>query len=124
MLYIPKTDDYLKILTHEEVKDFVAVNFSECLKSISEEENITKVAKSPYIFPTTPDEVQKTVRSNSSDNCIRHYYVEILNICDRELQLINTKPITKNKLKELLSELKKFKVQEILVSDYKKKKWL
>ena len=122
MLYIPKTDDYLKILTHEEVKDFVAVNFSEYLKSISEEENITKVAKSPYIFPTTPDEVQKTVRSNSSDNCIRHYYVEILNICDRELQLINTKPITKNKLKELLSEIKKFKVQEILVSDYKKKK--
>ena len=32
MLYIPKTGDYLKILTHEEVKDFVAINFSEYFK--------------------------------------------------------------------------------------------
>ena len=38
-----------------------------------------------------------------------------------ELQLINTKPIIKNKLEELLSELKKFKVQTILVLDYKKR---
>ena len=36
MLYIPKTDDYLKIWTDEEVKDFVAINFSEYLKSIRE----------------------------------------------------------------------------------------
>ena len=27
MLYIPKIDDYLKILTDEEVKYFVAINF-------------------------------------------------------------------------------------------------
>ena len=47
------------------------------------------------------------MQSNSSDNCI-HYNVEILNIFNPELQLINTKPIIKNKLKELLSELKKF----------------
>ena len=26
MLYIPRIDDYLKILTDEEVKDFVAIN--------------------------------------------------------------------------------------------------
>ena len=36
MLYIPKIDDYLKILTGEEVKDFVAINLSE---SINEEQN-------------------------------------------------------------------------------------
>ena len=33
MLYIPKTDDYLKILTDEEVKNFLAKNFSEYFKS-------------------------------------------------------------------------------------------
>ena len=43
-----------------------------------------------------------------------------MNIFDRELQLINTKPMV-NKLKELLSELKQFKVQTILALDYKKK---
>ena len=37
MLDIPKNDDYLKILTDEEVKDFTVVNFSDCFKSIREE---------------------------------------------------------------------------------------
>ena len=36
MLYIPKIDDYLKTLTDEEVKDFVAINFSEYFKSARE----------------------------------------------------------------------------------------
>ena len=122
MLYIPKIDDYLKILTDEEVEDFVAINFSEYFKSIREEQNLRKVAKSLYIFLTTPDEVEKYVQSNSSDNCVHHYNVEILNLFDPELQLINTKPVIKNKLKEFLSELlKKFKVQTILVLDYKKR---
>ena len=48
MLYIPKTDDYLKILTDEEVKNFLAKNFSEYFKStreklyykLSEEQNL------------------------------------------------------------------------------------
>ena len=44
-----------------------------------------------------------------------------MNRFDPELQLINTKPIMENKLKELLSELQKFKVQIILVLDYKKR---
>ena len=35
--------------------------------------------------------------------------IEIFNIFDPELQLINTKPMVKNKLKEFLSEIKKFK---------------
>ena len=105
MLYIPKIDGYLKVLTDEEVKDFVAMNFSENFKSIREEQNLRKVAKSLYIFLTTPDEVEKYVeiiQSNSSDNCIHRYNVEVLNICDPEFQLINTKPIIKNQIKRML----------------------
>ena len=33
----------------------------------------------------------------------------------------NSKPIIKNKLKELLTELKKFEVQAIIVFEYKKR---
>ena len=117
MLFIPKTDDYLEILTHEEVKDFVAINFSEYFKSIEEEQNFRKIAKLLYIFLTTPDEVEL----NSSDNCINHYNVKILNLFDPELQLIHNKPVIKNKLKALLNELKKFKIQAILFLDYKKR---
>ena len=72
MFYIPKVDGYLKILTDEEVKDFVAINFSEYFKSTREEQNLRKVAKLLYIFLITPDEVEKYVEimeSNSSDNC-------------------------------------------------------
>ena len=108
-MYIPKIEDYLKILTDEQKKDFVTVNFSECFKSIIEEQNLRKVAKSLYIVVTTPDEVEKYVQSNYSDNCIYFYKVEILNLFDPELQLINTKPVIKNKLKEFLSELKSLK---------------
>ena len=111
MLYISRIDDYLEILTNEEVKYFVAISFSE---SIKEGQNLRKVAKSLYIFLTTTDEVQ----SSSSDNCIN---VKIVNLFDLEVQLINTKPVIKNKLKALLNELKKFEVQTILVLDYKKR---
>ena len=52
--------------------------------------------------------------------CIHRYNVVILNIFHPKLRLIDTKPMIENKLKELLSELKKFKVQTILVLDYKK----
>ena len=61
------------------------------------------------------------MQSNSTDNCVHDYNVEILNIFDLELQLINTELVIKNKLKELLSELKKFKVQIVLVLDNKKR---
>ena len=57
------------------------------------------------------------MQPNCSDNCVHHYSVEILNLFDPELQLINTKPMIKIKLKELLSELKKFKVQTTLILD-------
>ena len=122
MLHIPKIDDFLKILTDEEVKDFVVINFSDYLKAVREEQNLREVAKLLYIFLTTPDEVQKYVQSNSFDNCIYHYNVEILNLFGPELKLIKTKPVIKRRLKELLSKLKKFKVLIVLVLDYKKKK--
>ena len=76
MLYIPKIDNYLEILIDEELKDFVAINFSE---SIKEEKNLRKVAKSISFFLATPD------------NCIDYYSVKVLNLFDPELQLINTK---------------------------------
>ena len=45
----------------------------------------------------------------SYDNCICDSNIEVLNLFDPKLQLINTKPIIKNKLKEFLSELKELK---------------
>ena len=36
MLYIRKTDDYLNILTGNEMKGFVTINFSEYFKSMKE----------------------------------------------------------------------------------------
>ena len=110
MLYIPKIDDYLKILTDEEVKDFVALDFSEYFKSIREEQNLRKVAKSLYLLLTARDEVEKYVPSNSSDKCIHHYNIKIPNLFYPESQLINTKSVMKSKLKEFLSHLKNFKV--------------
>ena len=91
MLYIPKIDDYLEILTDTEVKYIVVINLS---KSLNKEQNLRKVAKPLYNLLTTPDEVQ----SNSSDNCIHHYNVRILNLFDPELQLINNKPVIKKAL--------------------------
>ena len=44
---IPKIDDYLKILTDEEVKDFneyLAINFNKYFKSIREDQSLRKVA--------------------------------------------------------------------------------
>ena len=79
------------------------------MKSIRKEQNLREVAESLYIFLTTAVEIEKYVQSNSSDNCIHCYNVEILNIFDPELQLINTKAMITNKLKELLSEFKKFR---------------
>ena len=55
------------------------------------------------------------MQSSFSDNYIHRFNIMILKLFDPELQLINTKPIIKNKLKELLDELKNFKVQTKLV---------
>ena len=112
MLYIPKIGYYLKILTDKEVKDFVVINFSECVKStteklhsaLNEKQNLRKVSKSLCIFLTTPDEAEKyakIMQSNSSNNCLHCYNVEVLNIFDPELQLINTKRMIK-KIKRII----------------------
>ena len=114
----------------EEVKDFLVKNFGEYFKStkeklyskLCEEQNIRKFAELIYIFLATPDNAEKYVeimQSNSSYNWVYHCNTEILSLSDLDLQLINTKSMIKNKLKELLSELKKFKVQTILVLEYK-----
>ena len=76
MLYIPQIDDYLKILTSDKAKDSVAINFSEYFKAIMEEENLRKLAKLLCFFLTTPDEVEKYMESNYSDNCVHQYNVE------------------------------------------------
>ena len=44
-----------------------------------------------------------------------------MNLFDPELQLIHTKPVIKNKLKEFLSMLKKLKVRAILILNYKRR---
>ena len=110
MLCFPKIYDYLKIFTDEELKDFAVINFSEHFNSIRAEQNPRKTAKLLYIVLTTPDEVEKYVQSNSSDNCMHLHNFEILKIFDLDLQMINTKPMIKNELKELSSGLKKCKV--------------
>ena len=130
-MYISRICDYLKILTDDEVKDFVATNFSEYFKStreklyskLSEEQNLRKGAESLYIFLATPDEVDKyfeIMQSNSSGNCVHCYDIDILNFFNPELQLVNTNVMIKNKFKVLLSELKKFKVPTILVLECQK----
>ena len=35
MLYVPKIDDYLKILNDDEVKDFVAISFSASIQVLN-----------------------------------------------------------------------------------------
>ena len=74
---------------------------------LKQEKNLRNVAKSFYIFLTTLDEVEKyakMIESNSSDKCVHHYIVEILNLFDPELQLIKTKPMIKDKFKKLVRE--------------------
>ena len=48
MLYILKIDDYSKTLIDEEAKDFVAINFSEYLKPLREEQNLKKKKKNRF----------------------------------------------------------------------------
>ena len=78
--------------------DFVAINFSEYFKStwerlyskLNKEQNCKKVGESFYIFLKTPNEVEKyveTMQSNSPDNCVYCFNVEILSLFDSVLQL-------------------------------------
>ena len=63
-MYVTKIDEYLEILTVEEVKYFIAINFSEYFKSLREKQILKKVAKSLYTFLTAPDKVEKYVQLN------------------------------------------------------------
>ena len=93
MLHFSKTDDYLKILTVDDM------------------------------FLTRPVKVEKYVEmmlSTSFDNCVYDYNDEILYRFDQNLQQINTKPMIQSKFQKLLNELKKIKVQTILISECKK----
>ena len=51
------------------------------------------------------------IQSNSSDNYVHRYNIEILNLFETELQVINTKPMIKNKLKECKQECKTLKIR-------------
>ena len=85
-MYIPKIDDYLKILTDEEVKNIVAINLSEYFKStreklhsrVSEEQNLRKGAGSLYIFLSTSDEAKKYVQTCNQVLLINMYITIML----------------------------------------------
>ena len=117
ILYIPKITNYLKILTNNEVKDFVLTNFGafsklireELYSNLSEEKSLGKVVELFYSFLTTPDEAKKYVeliektpeakimmQLTFSDNCMHVYNIDILSNFDVELQLTNNKPTIKN----------------------------
>ena len=74
-------------------------NLNEYFKSISDKQNLRKASKSLYISLKTPVEVEHYMQSTSPDSYIHHYNIKILNLFDPELELINTKPEIKNKLK-------------------------
>ena len=40
MLYILNINNYLKMVTDEEVKDLVAISFNECFKSTRNQQNL------------------------------------------------------------------------------------
>ena len=58
---------YLKILTDEAVKIFIATKFSKYFKSIREDKYIRRDAKLFYFYLATPDEVEKYVQLNPFD---------------------------------------------------------
>ena len=78
MLCTPSTDHHFKILTDNEVKDFVTITFSEYIKSTRKKLTkwraiSKKFAELRYIFLARHDEVKKYVeimQSNSFDNCV------------------------------------------------------
>ena len=109
----------------DQVKNFAAINFSEHFKStrakfyskLSKEQNLRKVSESLYIFLTTPNEREKYAKMMQSSFLIIVYIA-----CVHCFFLICHCNCIRNKLKELLSGWKKFKVQTILASEYKKRK--
>ena len=86
ILYVPKIVDYLKILTDEELKDLVAISFSEYFKStvencfLNEVKNKILVKLLNCICLTALEEVEKFAKikqSNSPDKYVRRYNIEL-----------------------------------------------
>lgn len=91
---------------------------------LREERNPTKVVEPLYIFLLTSEKLEKyfeMIQLNSSDNYVYRYNVEIFNLFEPGLQLVKTKTMIIIKVKDFLSELKKFEVQIILVLEYTKR---
>ena len=61
------------------------------------------------------------IQRRSFDNCVRQHDIEISNLFDLELQLVNLKPKVKNKLKDLIGELKNLKFKTVLILEHNKK---
>ena len=83
-------------MTDDEVKDLAVINSDEYFKSVREtlytklieKQNLRKVVALLYIFPKTPDEVEKhlqVMQSSSSNNCLCRFNIKILNLFDPEL---------------------------------------
>ena len=51
------------------------------------EEILEKFLNRFFFFLTIQDEIEKYVQLSSSDNCVHHYNVEILNLFYLELEL-------------------------------------
>ena len=82
MLFIPQIGDYKnleKILTYDEVRDFVVLNFAENYSLNYMKNKIREKLLNLFIsFPTTIDEVETTAKmakSNYSDHCEHRYSI-------------------------------------------------
>ena len=104
------------------------INFSEYFKftkeklraKLNEKQSFRNVAESLLSYLSNYEII---IQSNSSDNCMHCYNIEILNIFYPEIQMINTKCMMKTKLIKLLSELNSFKNKTILVLEYAKRSY-
>ena len=75
-MYIAKINDYLKLLTDDEVKEFAAINFGEYFKStreklyskLNEEQNLRKCSDAVKKYA-------KMMQLNSSGNYVNRYNI-------------------------------------------------
>ena len=65
-------------------------------------------------------EAKNIMQSSSSESYVHVCNIEVLDFFNPELQLINTKSVMKNKLKDILSDLKEFTVHTVLALGNKK----
>ena len=60
------------------------------------------------------------MQSSLSDNYVHRYNIEIFNLLGSEVQMIHSKLMIKNKLKEFLSELKSLKLSQYCSKNIRK----